>query len=178
MTFVDEGNGGEPARVTEICTGREVSVSGRLDVNSVAEVRLAVFDILDRGAGDLLIHLAKAEIYDATGLGVIVGIHHRARRLGRRLVLVDVSPGLEHLLQASRLHLVLARWPDQGVVAAFPSANVAVPSGKLAVPGKAAGPLGTAAGPSGEADVPSGTTAVPSREAAVSAGRTVASFTE
>ena len=125
MALIAEG--GQPAHVVEISLGREVSVSGRLDVNTVAEVRLALYGVLDRGAGDLLIHLAQAEIQDATGLGVIVGIHHRARRLGRRLVLVDVSPRLDRLLQASPLDRVLARGPGRGVVLGLPSTATVVP---------------------------------------------------
>jgi len=120
-------DGGQLARVVEISVGREVTVSGRLDVNTVAEVRLALYGVLDRGAGDLLIHLAQAEIQDATGLGVIVGIHHRARRLGRRLVLVDVSPRLDRLLQASPLDRVLARGPGRGVVPGLPFTASVVP---------------------------------------------------
>jgi anti-sigma B factor antagonist len=105
---------GAPTCVAEIRFGQEVAVCGRLDVHTVDEVRLALHEILDRGAGDLLIHLAEAEIHDATGLGVIVGAHHRARRAGRRLVLADVSPRLDRLLRASRLHRVLARSLDDG----------------------------------------------------------------
>ena len=106
--------------VAEICLGQEVSVVGRLDVQTVPEVRLALHDILDRGVGDLLVHLAGAEVHDATGLGVIVGAHHRARRAGRRLVLVDVSPRLDRLLRASRLHRVLARAVDDCVATVVP----------------------------------------------------------
>ena len=102
-----------PVCVAEISLGQEAAVSGRLDVNTVAVVRLALHDILDRGVGDLLLHLADAEVHDATGLGLIVGAHHRARRAGRRLVLVDVSPRVDRLLRASRLHLVLARGPAE-----------------------------------------------------------------
>ena len=72
---------------------------------------------LDRGQGDLMVHLAGAEVHDATGLGVLVGAHHRARRAGRRLVLVDVSPRLDRLLRVSRLHRVLARHPAASPVA-------------------------------------------------------------
>jgi anti-sigma B factor antagonist len=107
-------------RVAEISFGQEASVAGRLDVHTVAEVRVALHDILDRGAGDLRIHLAEAEVHDATGLGVIVGLHHRARRVGRRLVLVDVSPRLDRLLRASRLHRVLTRGPEEGAGGAVP----------------------------------------------------------
>ena len=109
-----------PARVAEISFGQEVSVSGRLDVHTVVDVRLALHEILGRGQGDLLIHLADAEVHDATGLGVIVGTHHRARRAGRRLVLVDVSPRIDRLLRASRLHRVLARTVTDGVAVVGP----------------------------------------------------------
>jgi anti-anti-sigma factor len=105
-----------PVCVAEIRLGQEVSVTGRLDVNTVAAVRLGLQDIMDRGVGDLLLHLADAEVHDATGLGVIVGAHHRARRAGRRLVLVDVSPRLDRLLRASRLHRVLTRGDGEGAV--------------------------------------------------------------
>ena len=112
--------GTPPVCVAEICFGQEVSVAGRLDVHTVAEVRLALHDILDRGVGDLLLHLADAEVHDATGLGMIVRTHHRARRAGRRLVLVDVSPRLDRLLRASRLHRVLARGLAEGATTVAP----------------------------------------------------------
>ena len=109
-----------PVCVAEIRLGQEVSVTGRLDVNTVAAVRLGLQDIMDRGVGDLLLHLADAEVHDATGLGVIVGAHHRARRAGRRLVLVDVSPRLDRLLRASRLHRVLTRGYGEGAATELP----------------------------------------------------------
>ncbi|HEX7535408.1 MAG TPA: STAS domain-containing protein [Dermatophilaceae bacterium] len=126
--------GRQSAQVVEISAGREVAVSGRLDVNTVAEVRLALHDILNRGSGDLLIHLAEADVHDATGLGVIVGIHQRARRLGRRMVLVDVSPRLDRLLYASRLHRVLVRGPGDGVVTVLPSTEAVPPRTETVVP--------------------------------------------
>ena len=112
--------GRQSVRVVEIRCGQEVFVAGRLDVRTVGDVRLALHDILERGVGDLLLHLAEAEVHDATGLGVIVGVHHRARRVGRRLVLVDVSPRLDRLLRASRLHRVLTRGPDEVAITVVP----------------------------------------------------------
>jgi anti-sigma B factor antagonist len=110
----------QPVRVVENCAGHEVSVIGLLDVHTVADVRLTLHDILDRGAGDLRIHLAEADVHDATGLGVIVGLHHRAGLVGRRLVLVDVSPRLDRLLRASRLHRVITRGKEAGGAAGVP----------------------------------------------------------
>ncbi|HET7475767.1 MAG TPA: STAS domain-containing protein [Dermatophilaceae bacterium] len=92
--------------------GTELVVAGRLDVHTVADVRRMLHEALDdpaHGSGDLLLHLSGAEVYDATGLGVVVGLHHRARRLGRRVVLLDASPRLERLLRSTRLHRVFHR---------------------------------------------------------------------
>lgn len=85
----------------------ELRVEGRLDRRSVAEVREAVHAALERGQGDLLLDLTDVEITDAAGLGLLVGAHRRAQRLGRRLVLRGVSPRLARLLLATRLHRVL-----------------------------------------------------------------------
>ena len=101
--------GATSVSVRETGLGQEVVIRGRLDVHTVADVRLALHDIVDHGQGDVMLHLADAEVHDATGLGVIVGAHHRARRAGRRVVLVSVSARIDRLLRASRLHRVLAR---------------------------------------------------------------------
>src|SRR5206468_7547502 len=60
------------------------------------------------GTGDLVVDLGRAELIDATGLGVLVGTHRRADRAGRRLVLRAVPDRIDRLLIATRLHRVLA----------------------------------------------------------------------
>lgn len=87
--------------------GAELTISGELNVHTVADVRAALGQAIDDGVGDLVVHLCDAEIGDATGLGVIVGAHHRALRAGRRLVLADASLRLERLMRATGLHRVI-----------------------------------------------------------------------
>lgn len=97
--------------------GRELRLNGALNVRTVPNLRADLQRALDGGEGDLVLHLGEAEIHDATGLGVLVGAHHRALRRGRRLVIAEASDRLERLLRLTKLHLVLAR------------ADVAAPSG-------------------------------------------------
>lgn len=94
--------------------GREVTVSGMLGVATVTEVRAALQRVLDAGHGDLVLHLGEAEVRDASGLGVLVGLHQRARRRGRRLVIAEASERLERLLAITKLHVVLARVDQPG----------------------------------------------------------------
>ncbi|WP_114907123.1 STAS domain-containing protein [Ornithinimicrobium murale] len=89
--------------------GREATIRGQLGVSTVPELRAQLQRILAAGEGDLVLHLREAEVADATGLGVLVGLHQRARRQNRRLVIAEASERLERLMRITRLHLVLAR---------------------------------------------------------------------
>src|SRR2546423_5077779 len=64
--------------------GAHVAITGRLGAATVADVRGMLADHLDRGTGDLVVDLQAVELVDATGLGVLVGTHRRADRVGRR----------------------------------------------------------------------------------------------
>ncbi|AKG45554.1 STAS domain-containing protein [Streptomyces sp. JH002] len=85
----------------------ELVVEGRLDVRSAADARTALHDAVDSGQGDLVLDLKALHSWDATGLGVIMGVHRRAGRCGRRLVLRDVPPQMQRVLVATRLHRIL-----------------------------------------------------------------------
>ena len=105
------GVGVLPFEVREHASGQEVEISGRIDVRSVPDVRLLLHEVIDTGTGDVLLHLADAEIGDATGLGVLVEAFNRARRAGRRLGVVDMTARTERLLRASRLERALVHRP-------------------------------------------------------------------
>ena len=93
--------------VVEVPSGQGVTVSGRIDARAVASLRDLLQRVIDNGTGDVVLLLGDAEIGDATGLGVLVGAHHRARRAGRRLVISEASVRTARLLRASRLDRVL-----------------------------------------------------------------------
>lgn len=85
----------------------ELVIGGRLDVRSAADARTVLHTAVDGGQGDLVLDLTELDSWDATGLGVIMGAHRQAGRAGRRLVLRGVSPRMQRLLVATRLHRIL-----------------------------------------------------------------------
>ncbi len=105
-----------PVRVVTSGRGQEVFLDGRVDVRSAADLRLELHAVIACGDGDLFLHLGDVEIGDATGLGVLLESHRRARREGRRLVLASITPRTARLLRAARLNRVftLAAEPDVG----------------------------------------------------------------
>jgi len=105
-----------PVRVVTSGRGQEVFLDGRVDVRSAADLRLELHAVIACGDGDLFLHLGDVEIGDATGLGVLLESHRRARREARRLVLASITPRTARLLRAARLNRVftLAVEPDVG----------------------------------------------------------------
>lgn len=92
--------------------GVELRISGRLDAHTAPVARATLQAAIDGGAGELLVRVSDLEIWDASGLGVLVGAQRRARQSGRRLRLVEVSPRQARLLRATRLHRVLGVQAD------------------------------------------------------------------
>jgi anti-anti-sigma factor len=95
-------------RATTVLAGQVVALTGRLDVRGAAAAREALHGALGAGVGELVVDLSGVELLDATGLGVLVGTHRRARLAGRRLVLRDATPRVARLLLLTRLDRVIA----------------------------------------------------------------------
>ncbi|MFL6129039.1 MAG: STAS domain-containing protein [Mycobacteriales bacterium] len=95
-------------RATVTDDGR-VALVGRLDVRGAPAARDALHAALaGGGGGPLLVDLSGVELLDATGLGVLVGVHRRARLQDRELVLCDARPRVARLLSMTRLDRVIA----------------------------------------------------------------------
>jgi anti-sigma B factor antagonist len=84
-----------------------VVLAGRLDVRGAAAAREALHEALGRGGGRLLVDLSGVELLDATGLGVLVAAHRRARLQDRELVLCDARPRVARLLSLTRLDRII-----------------------------------------------------------------------
>jgi anti-sigma B factor antagonist len=83
--------------------GAYVRLRGRLDARNAPSVRTALQEAVDAGSGELILEMGSLEIWDGTGLGVLVGAGRRAQRAGRRLVLTDVQARELRLLRVARV---------------------------------------------------------------------------
>ena len=93
-----------PAMDIDVITpGERLRLAGRLDQRNAAAVRAALHAAVDGGTDELVLDLGALEIWDGTGLGVLVGAARRAQRADRRLVLTDVRPRELRLLRVARV---------------------------------------------------------------------------
>jgi len=98
---------GRRLEIETVRHGEELVLAGRLDARNAPTARAVLHDAVNDGVGDLVLRVSELEIWDSTGLGVIVGVERRARRVERRLVLDGVQPREARLLRATRMSRVL-----------------------------------------------------------------------
>jgi anti-anti-sigma factor len=91
--------------------GCHVTLRGRLDVRTVADLRLTVHRLMAEGTTPVLLDLAEAQVGDATGFGFLVECQRRARRAGRPMRIVAADERTRRLLRRARLHSLLGALP-------------------------------------------------------------------
>jgi anti-anti-sigma factor len=87
--------------------GCHVVLRGRLDVRTVADLRLTLHRLIANGSTPVLLDLAEVHVGDATGFGFLVECQRRARRAGRPMRIVDADDRTRRLLRRARLHSLL-----------------------------------------------------------------------
>ena len=80
-----------------------LTVVGRLDTRTAPDARRELHGAIDSGDGILVLDLARCEVGDATGLGLLVEFHRRAARAGRRIHVVAIDERTRRLLRGIRL---------------------------------------------------------------------------
>ena len=91
--------------------GCHVVLRGRLDVRTVADLRMTLHRVIANGTSAVLLDLAEAHVGDATGFGLIVECERRARRAGRPMHIVAADDRTRRLLRRARLHSLLTPAP-------------------------------------------------------------------
>jgi anti-anti-sigma factor len=85
-----------------------LTLAGRLDARTVADLRLTLHQVVAEGNAPLLLDLEGIEIGDASGLGLVVELRRRARRAGRAVHVVAADDRTRRLLLRARLHGLFA----------------------------------------------------------------------
>ncbi len=98
-------------------------LAGELDLATASALREQLLGLLRPGAGRLVLDLSRVTFCDASGLAVLIGTSHRARRLGGFLRLAAVSPPVDRVLDLTGLHRHLAVFPTVRAATSRPGAQ-------------------------------------------------------
>ena len=87
--------------------GETLVLAGSLDVRCTAELRAAVYQVLNHCVGDVRVDISRVDSVDLTTLKMLAVANRFAERQGRRVVLSGGSPGVRRLLHLSHLRWML-----------------------------------------------------------------------
>jgi anti-sigma B factor antagonist len=91
-----------------------VTVTGEVDVSTSPSLRDGLLRVItDEVPRGLVVNLASVSFIDSTGVGVLVGIWHRARAATRCLALAAPSGQARGVLEATGLATVLPVYDTQ-----------------------------------------------------------------
>jgi anti-anti-sigma regulatory factor len=112
MTASDEFDG-EPRESPQRAASWSVW-TGEVTWRQVAELREQLFDAMDIGAGDQGLDVRGVRVIDRTGIALLIGANHRARSLGRALVLLDSDGPVTEALRRAHAITDLDLAPTSG----------------------------------------------------------------
>jgi anti-anti-sigma factor len=93
-------------------------LAGELDLARAPALREQLLGLLRTGKSRLILDLSQVSFCDASGLAVLVGTGHRARRQGGFQRLAAVSPQVARVLNLTGLHRHLPVFPTIQAAAA------------------------------------------------------------
>jgi anti-anti-sigma factor len=93
--------------------GNLLALTGSLDVRCTAELRAAVYHLLETCEHDVRVDISQVESVDLTTLKMLAVANRVAEREGRRVVLTGGSPGVRRLLHLSHLRWMIPVEPGE-----------------------------------------------------------------
>jgi anti-sigma B factor antagonist len=85
-----------------------VEARGEVDVYTASLLRERLLEVIDGGAGSVVVDLRRVDFLDSTGLGVLVGALKRLRMAGGDLALVCGNEKLLKIFKITALDRVFA----------------------------------------------------------------------
>jgi anti-anti-sigma factor len=87
--------------------GRTLVLHGYFDVRSTGTVRDALYDVMGRTSGNVVVDLSDVQAVDATALRVLAAASRAMERGGRSLILRGCSPALRRVIAFTRLRRLM-----------------------------------------------------------------------
>lgn len=88
-----------------------VSLEGRLDSATSAQVKGTLNELIQGGATKLVVDMALVPFIDSSGLAALISAYKRLRQGDGDLVLASVTQPVRLILEVTRLHRVFDVYP-------------------------------------------------------------------
>lgn len=90
-------------KVDELSDRRVISLSGKLILYNIEELRQELFRLAEVDQKDVVIDLEKLDYLDSSGIGLLVQVHRKVTAGGRKIQLQETGESLLRVLKAAGL---------------------------------------------------------------------------
>ena len=94
-----------------------VAVGGEVDLHTAPALKLALGEVIDQGARNVLVDLSRATFIDSTTLGVLMGAVKRLRPAGGELAIACSDPNVRKIFAITLLDRIFELFssPDEAI---------------------------------------------------------------
>jgi anti-sigma B factor antagonist len=78
-------------------------LNGRLDLNSSAEVKNRIKELLDKRSRKIILNLTRVDFINSSGLGVLISVLKDIRLANSRLAITNLSPYVHEIFEITQL---------------------------------------------------------------------------
>jgi anti-sigma B factor antagonist len=97
-----------------------LDLEGNLALESNAQFRKHVTDIIDAGARKLIVNMARVKYMDSSGMGELISCYTTLQRVSGRIKLLHLSDRLKYLLVITKLTSVFETFDSEpAAIASF-----------------------------------------------------------
>ena len=86
----------------------EVKVIGEVDIDTAAELKTKLLDILDQKNRSVILNAEDLDYIDSTGLGMLIGIVKKLKSEGNDLIIINPKPAILKLFTITGLDKVFS----------------------------------------------------------------------
>jgi anti-anti-sigma factor len=101
------------AGVRQLGNAAVINLQGEIDSFADEALNQAFAEASQSPATAILLNFQQVEYINSTGIALIVGLLARARQLGRRLLVCNLSPHYTEIFQITRLSDFMSLYPDE-----------------------------------------------------------------
>jgi anti-sigma B factor antagonist len=95
-----------------------LDLEGNLALESNAQFRKHVTDIIDAGARKLIVNMARVKYMDSSGMGELISCYTTLQRVSGRIKLLHLSDRLQYLLVITKLTSVFETFDSESAAIA------------------------------------------------------------
>ncbi len=91
-----------------------IQLEGEVDVYTAPQLKQQMISMLEGGARELVVDLAKVDYLDSTALGVLIGGLKRMRERDGNMVLICPSPRIRRVFEITGLDKIFDMYDTEG----------------------------------------------------------------